>query len=404
VGAAGTAAAAPDDPPLVTDVAGLEAIVERLRTVERYALDTEFHREKTYWPHVALVQIGWPDGPAGPAGVALIDPLAVDLAPLAEILAGPATMIAHAAEQDLEVLELACGRGPSRLLDTQVAAGLTGHGSASLASLSAIYLGLEVAKGDRLTDWSARPLNRSQLRYAASDVDHLLELADKILADLDRRGRRRWAEEESELVRTRRQGGQNPKKAWWRLRDARQLRGSARGVAQEVAAWREERARTLDLPVRHVLPDLALQSMAHRAPTSTGELAGVRGLDSRYLRAGAGAELLAAIERGRRLPADELLLPPVDEVPKELRPAVALAMAWTAQLARDAAVDTALFATRSDLVAFLRDDPAARLAAGWRAELAGTVLRQLVNGEAALAFDGRGGLVVEARSRRSLEG
>jgi ribonuclease D len=391
-----------DTPALVADAAGFDEVIARLRTVERYALDTEFHREKTYWPQVALVQVAWPEGPEGPAGLALIDPLAVDLAPLAEILRGPATMVAHAAEQDLEVLQLACGCGPSRLLDTQVAAGFCGHGSSSLASLSAIYLDLDVAKGDRLTDWSARPLSRSQLRYAAADVDHLLELADRIVADVERRGRLAWAEEESELLRTRRQGGSDPRRAWWRLRDARQLKGSSRGVAQEVAAWREERARSLDVPVRHVVPDLALQSIAHRPPATSADLAAVRGLESRFLRGDAGAGLLAAIERGRSLPAADIQAPPADEVPKELRPAVALAMAWTAQLARDEAVDTTLLATRSDVVAFLRDDPAARLGVGWRAELAGTALRQLLTGEASLAFDGHGGLVLEARSRRPL--
>jgi ribonuclease D len=397
------ASAGPLPPSLVADPAGLDAVLARLRTVDRYALDTEFHREKTYWPRVALVQIAWPEGPAGPAGLALIDPLAVDLTPLAEILTGPATMVAHAAEQDLEVLQLACGAVPGKLLDTQVAAGLTGHGSASLASLSADYLGVEVAKGDRLTDWSARPLTPSQLRYAAADVEHLLELAERIVADLASRGRREWAEEESELVRTRRQGGSDPRRAWWRLRDARQLRGSARGVAQEVSAWREERARRVDLPVRHVVPDLALQSIAHRPPTSMKELEAVRGLDGRYLRGEAGPDLLAAVQRGRRLPPEELELPPADEVPKELRPAIALAMAWTAQLARDAAVDTTLLATRSDLVAFLRDEPRARRATGWRADLVGAGLRRLIGGDAALAFDGHGGLVLESRSRRPLD-
>src|SRR6201981_2878292 len=111
--------------------------MDRLLDADRYALDTEFHRERTYWPHLALVQVAWParasDG--SPAGVALTDPLAVDVAPLSKVLAGPGLMVAHAAEQDLEVLERACGRGPTRLFDTQVAAGFTGHGSSSLASL-----------------------------------------------------------------------------------------------------------------------------------------------------------------------------------------------------------------------------------------------------------------------------
>jgi ribonuclease D len=182
---------------LIADPSGLAEVVDHLRTVDRYALDTEFHREKTYWPHVALVQIAWPATESAPGGLALVDALAVDLHPLAEILDGPATLIAHAAEQDLEVLTRSCGTVPGRLWDTQVAAGFAGLGSASLATLSAKYLGIDVAKGDRLTDWSARPLTASQLAYAAADVEHLIELSDAISADLEARGRTEWAEPRS---------------------------------------------------------------------------------------------------------------------------------------------------------------------------------------------------------------
>ncbi|MHB8506750.1 MAG: HRDC domain-containing protein, partial [Acidimicrobiales bacterium] len=249
---------------------------------------------------------------------------------------------------------------------------------------------------------AARPLSASQLRYAAADVEWLLELADAIGGELERRGRLSWAEEECELVRTRAAVPADPARAWWRLRDARQLRGSARGVAQEVAAWREERARRIDVPVRHVLPDLAVQAIAHRPPSSRSELSSVRGLEPRFLRGDVPAELLAAVERGRRRPEDALVLPPGDEVPRELRPAVALAMAWVAQLARDEAIDAATLATRADLVAFVTGDDSGRLASGWRAGLVGEPLRRLVVGDAAIAFDGAGGLVVEERSRRAL--
>lgn len=389
-------------PLLVTDAAGLAGVLERLGRVERYALDTEFHRERTYRPRVALVQVAWPAVGAEPAGVALIDAQAVDIGPLAQVLAGPATMVAHAAEQDLEVLRLACGRGPSRLLDTQVAAGFAGAGTASLSTLSSAYLGLAIPKGDRLTDWSARPLTASQLRYAASDVDHLLELAERVEAELVVRGRLAWAEEECELLRRRALAEPDPTIAWWKLRDSRQLRGSSRGVAQEVAAWREERAARLDIPARHVLPDLALQAISHRPPASLDALRAVRGIEPRHLRAGAGSQVLAAVERGLRLPADQLRLPPADEVPRDLRPAVSLAMAWTAQLSKDIAVDAALLATRADMVALLRSEPASRLVNGWRAEVVGRPLRKLLAGDAALAFDGKGGLVIEARSHREL--
>ncbi len=394
---------APMSADLVSTRGDLTVIVERLRGAPRYALDTEFHRERTYWPRVALVQLAW-SGPAGATEVALVDPQAVDLRPLAEILDGPGTMVAHAADQDLEVLRLACGTGPSRLLDTQIAAGFAGHGSASLAALSSRYLGIEVAKGDRLTDWSVRPLTASQLRYAAADVDHLLDLAAAIEADLGRLGRIEWAEEESEILRARPHGPPDPKRAWWRLRDARQLRGQARGVACAVAAWREERAQDQDVPVRHVLPDLAVQAIAHRPPTSARALAAVRGLDQRFLRAGADDAILAAVERGRAMPDAEIEAPAADEVPRELRPAVALAMAWVGQVAKQSAVDASLLGTRSDVVGLLRPGGGSRLRFGWRWELAGSSIGPLVDGNAALAFDGDGGLLIEARSHQPLPG
>ncbi|MGI8751913.1 MAG: ribonuclease D [Acidimicrobiales bacterium] len=390
-------------PQLITDKESMTVVVDRLRSADRYALDTEFHRERTYWPKVALVQVAWGSNDDGPAGVVLIDPQAVDLSPLADVLAGPGTMVAHAADQDLEVLELVCGRGPSLLFDTQVAAGFAGWASASLASLSAGYLDIEITKGDRLTDWSRRPLTDSQLAYAAADVDHLLALGDALVADLDARGRLAWAEEECEGLRLRSHGPADSAKAWWKLRDSRKLQGSARGVAQAVAAWRDERARELDQPLRSILPDLALQSIAQSAPTTATALQRCRGLDGRHGRPVVVDGILAAVAHGKTLKGDQLALPPTDEVPREMRPAVALAAAWVAQLGRERHLDAALLATRWDIGTFLGGDPASRLNSGWRAQMAGEPLRRLLAGEAALAFDGQGGLTLEARSFRPFD-
>jgi ribonuclease D len=389
-------------PSVVSTPAALDELIKRLLTAERYALDTEFHRERTYWPHLALVQVAWPDGAAGPAGVALIDPLAVDVGPLARLLDSSAEMVAHAADQDLEVLENACGTVPARLFDTQVAAGFLGYGSASLAALASTFLQLGLPKGDRLTDWSQRPLTAGQLSYAAADVAHLLALADAITAALIEAGRLAWAEEECRALLSRAHRPGDPERAWWKLRDSRQLRGAARSVAQEVAAWREERARLTDQPARFVLPDLALQAIAHSQPRTRAALDQVRGLDQRHLRGQAPGQILAAVEQGRSLPANRVQLPPVDEVDREMRPAVALAAAWVAQLARDQRIDAALLATRGDLVAFLRTNGKSRLGQGWRAAMVGEPVSRLIRGDAALAFDGGGRLVLEIRSGEPL--
>ena len=363
--------------------------------LELYALDTEFHRERTYYPRLALLQV------ASAGGVVLVDPLAVDVRPLAEVLSGPGTMVAHAGDQDVEVLELACGAAPSRLYDTQVAAGFLGMATPSLSRLVENLLGRSLPKSDRLTDWTRRPLTSAQRRYAAADVAHLLELHQVLLARLDAVGRRAWAEQEcAELLAGRRRANA-PEEAWWKMRDARQLRARSRSVAQEVAAWRERRAAQLDIPARHVLPDMALASIAHRPPRNREELAQVRGLDRRHLGREVTSGVLDAVQRGLALPSSELRVPPEATVDRTRRPVVALAAAWVGQLAADLEVDANLLATRSDLADLLSRRPS-RLDHGWRREVVGVPVAGLAAGEAALAFDGRGGLVLEERSHRAV--
>jgi ribonuclease D len=388
-----------ENPQIVTDAEALAALVDELVAAPRYALDTEFHRERTYWPRLALVQVAWQAGVGDVPRVALVDPQAVDPEPLAKVLAGSGTMVAHAASQDLEVLSRACHTVPSGLFDTQVAAGFLGYGSASLASLVERFLHLHLAKGDRLTDWSRRPLSQSQLAYAASDVAHLLALTDTVSEQLAGRGRLEWAEEECAAVLSRPSSPGDPEEAWWKLRDNRQFQGVSRAIAQEVAAWREERARALDVQPRMVLPDLALLSIAHSPPASAAALRETRGIDVRHLRGGADEEIMAAVARGRALPADRLRVAQNDQVSKELRPAVALTSAWVAQLSRDEEVDAALLATRSDVVEFLSGKAGARLGRGWRAQLVGAPLHRLASGDASLALDGHGRLLLEDRPR-----
>ncbi|HET9060247.1 MAG TPA: HRDC domain-containing protein [Acidimicrobiales bacterium] len=385
-------------PELITDTPALDRLVQELIRAPRYALDTEFHRERTYWPRLALVQVAWEQADDEPLRIALIDPQAVPPAALSEVLAGPGLMVAHAATQDMEVLARNCGRLPARLFDTQVAAGFLGCGSASLASLADRYLHLRLAKGDRLTDWSRRPLSASQLSYAASDVAHLLALADVIISQLRARGRLSWAEEECAAMLARPTGPPDPAEAWWKLRDNRQFQGVSRGIAQEVAAWREVKAQELDVHPRMVLPDLALLSIAHSPPTSMAGLRETRGLDARHLKGGADADIMAAVARGRQLPPSELHVAQTEQVSKELRPAVALASAWVAQLSRDEEVDASLLATRSDIVEFLSGRDGAKLGRGWRGPLVGAPVRKLAEGKASLALDGHGRLLIEDRA------
>jgi ribonuclease D len=292
---------------------------------------------------------------------------------------------------------------PDVLFDTQLAAGFLGYGTPSLASLVQGELGVRLPKGDRLTDWLRRPLGMDARVYAAGDVAHLLPLAAGIRRKLEAKGRLDWALDECEGLRARSMVEREPDEAWWRVKEARSLRGQAVGVAQSVAAWRERRAGEVDQPLRFVLPDLALVGIAQKPPADLRSLQRVRGLDDRHLRGGAADSLLAAIRAGEAMPKEQYRLPPASDVDRELRPAITLVSAWISQLARDLGVDTTILATRHDLEALLRGDPTARLATGWRADAVGAAIQDLVGGRAALAFDGRGGLVLEERTGRPFD-
>jgi len=369
----------------IADQAAFEALIDEVEREPRYALDTEFHRERTYFPRLALVQVAWS------GGVALIDPLAVDMGTFARLLQSDSLAVLHAAQQDLDVLQTSCRSIPKRLFDTQLAAGFLGYSTPSLSSLLQSELKVQVAKGDRLTDWLQRPLTAEQREYAASDVDHLLALHDRITAQLTALGRLDWALEACEELRCRPTGPADPMDAWLRIKDTKVLKAKGRGVARSVAAWRERRAMHSDIPVRQVLPDLAILGVAQRAPRTVPELMACRGVEERHARGRLGEEILAAVAAGRE---DEPEMPSGDgeELSRTLRPAVTLVSAWIGELSRQRRMDPTLLATRADLVALLRGDPDARLAHGWRAAFIGDDLRHLVDGRAALSFDGKGGL------------
>lgn len=374
----------------------LDHVVEDLLDTDRYAIDTEFHRERTYYPQLALIQIAWRDD------LVLIDPIAVDVAPLAEVFRTDVEAVLHACSQDLEVLELVTGAAPSRIFDTQIAAAFVGMRTPSLASLHDQLLGLKLPKANRLTDWLRRPLEPAQQSYAASDVEHLLEIQDLLIDQLEDNGRLRWAEDECELVRAKGLSVRKPEEAWLRIKEARSLGARARTAAQQLAAWRERSAQDRNIPVRHVLPDLAIVALAQKAPTEPGDVSRTRGLERRSVSKRDAAEIVEVIAA-----AKDLDPPPAQPRRSgggpDLRPAVTLIAAWMSQYADDMKLDPAMLGSRSDIEEFVRSGES-RLAHGWRHDLAGSAIRSLLAGEAAVAFDGDGRVVVEKRSNEPIDG
>ena len=364
----------------ITNQAELDSLVDELSDTRAYALDTEFHRERTYLPQLAVVQL------ATRERIALVDALAVDVRPLSRVFQSNAVCVMHAGSQDLEILELVSGTVPQRMFDTQIAALFCGYRTSSLGRLVEGFLGIELDKSAQLSDWTRRPLPEADLRYAASDVAHLLELRDTLVGRLDDRGRLQWAEEEIERLRSKDRSAPDPATLWWKLRGKTKLNGRACGVAQELAAWRDQVAKKQNRPPRTVLSDMALLALAQRPARNTEQLRGVRNFDlGRFKHTD---QLLSAIQRGTQLPKDEVRLPPKkpDNLPN-VDGVIALCLAWLAQRAGEEDLDMSVLGTRDDVTSLVLHQPS-RLANGWRDTLVGRELRSIIDGTAGLRVNG----------------
>ena len=378
---------------VVEDGAGLDALIDELAGEPLYGFDTEFHTERTYVPDLALIQIAWRDK------TAIVDPLAVDPAPLAAVFGGPGIAVVHAAAQDLDVLMGACGVVPAVVFDTQIVAGFLGLSTPSLARLVDQMLGLALPKADRLSDWLLRPISDAEIAYAVSDVAYLLELRTVLEERLRALGRLEWALDECDIVLGDRTPARVPEEAWWKLGDIRGMTRRTRAVAQEMAAWRERTAAGTNRPRRTVLSDLGLMAISQRPPQNAAELRRMRGVDGRHLAQGRAAEILEAVRRGLALPPEQVRMPTEGREAPAPAAAVAVCSGLVRQIADDLDFDQGLLATRADIAQVLSGEPS-RLDVGWRRDLVAAPLRRLIVGDVATAFDRNGHLVLEERSHR----
>ena len=369
------------EPRWIDDDRALAELVSILVDEPAYGLDTEFMSERSYWPQLCLVQVSWAKG------VALVDPLACDVRALEAVLRAPATMITHAGASDLPILDRALGARPTALFDVQLAAGFVGLGLPSLGTLVSVLLGIRLDKSEQLADWTKRPLSDATRRYAAADVEHLFPLTIELEHRLQDMGRERWAASECELLRTTADRRVDPDVAWWKIKGASSMRGEKARIAQSVAAWRERRAQRLDLLPRFVLPDLALAAVVGRPPRTRDQLFALRGVNR--LPDDVVRELLDAVEAGREMPRERLRVPDKYDDGPELDAAVALLVAYVAELARAERLEKQLLATRDDVKALVYGRPS-RLDSGWRAQIAGDALHRLLEGKAVIRLTDHG--------------
>ena len=366
---------------------------QRARTAGRFGIDTEFMSEGRYRALLCLVQIAVDSTePEGEPTILLIDSLTdVDVRPLAQLLADPdVEVVLHAGRQDVAILRRAWQTELTNIFDTQIAAGFSGQSAQSgYGNLLGAVLGRRVGKTASYTKWDARPLTAEQLGYAGEDVAHLLELADEIQRQLAEHGRLEWATEECRRL----EGAtdeRDPMTAWERLPRIGQLDPRSRAVARELAAWRERTASTQDRPVGSILADPALVELAKRHPSTIAGLDQIRGLHPPTIKR-RGEAILEAIARGRE--ADPIVR---DEVRGRSEsgdaPLIALAEALLRARALDAELAYELIASRAELeqiVAAARrgeHEPEVRTLTGWRRELVGDDLADLLAGDGAIAI------------------
>jgi ribonuclease D len=371
---------------LITTTDALAAFCKPLADAEFITVDTEFMRERTYWPKLCLAQV------AGPDDAAAIDALAdgIDLSPLDELMANPRVLkVFHAARQDLEIFYLRMNKVPAPLFDTQVAAMVCGHGeAASYESLATKLAKAKIDKSSRFTDWSRRPLSERQISYALSDVTHLRLVYEKLKAQLDRTGRLPWIAEEMAVLNEPGTYRADPDLAWRRLKP----RGASPrllAVLREVAAWRERTAQRIDIPRQRLLRDEQLLEIASHAPKTTEELGMTRGLGRGFAEGWQGRELLEAIEKARALPDSEL--PTRDKPPEQLRAPGAVVDLLRTLLrlkAEKAGVAGRLVASADELDRLAAGKRDVSVLKGWRREVFGAEAVDLIEGRLALALDG----------------
>jgi ribonuclease D len=383
-------------------------IAARASARGRFAIDTEFVSERRYQALLCLAQVAVPD-PDASNGVRteVLDPLAggVDTVPLAGVLADPTVeVVVHAGRQDVAILRRSWGTEVRNVFDTQVAAGFLGMGSQeSYESLVRKVLNLRLGGSESFTRWDRRPLTKEQLEYAADDARCLLALGERLEERLAERGRLDWAREECRALEDA-TDERVPERLYDRLPRLARLSDSARGVALELVEWREDAARAMDRPAAYLLPDHVLVELARRAPRNRRDLEHVRGLPPPTLhRRGPG--LLKAVERGRRRAAPPGPPEPPGREPRDA-PLVSLAQALVRQRSIESGVAVELIATQAELGAFVAalrrgdDGGHVRVGRGWRSELVGDELRELLRGRRSLGVGGDGRLRVTETTER----
>jgi ribonuclease D len=380
----------PEFPPptVVTDTDALAALCRRLAGEEFVTVDTEFMRERTYYPELCLVQL------AGETEVAILDTVSdrLELSPLGDLLANPAvTKVFHAARQDVEIFVHRFDAVPTPLFDTQVAAMVAGFGDqVGYDALVSNLTGGSIDKAHRFSDWAARPLSPAQMTYAAADVTWLRAVYRRLRDRLVEEGRLSWVAEEMAILTNLATYRTDPETAWERLK----VRGNNRrflAMVRTLAAWREQEAQRINIPRQRLLKDETLMEIAAIAPANPEALSRARGITRGFAEGRTGASLLEAAAATIALPEAEL--PPAPRQRETARPSAALVQLLKVLLTarcEENQVAPKLIASSDDIDRIASEEaPDVPALHGWRRAVFGEDAVALREGRLALGVDGK---------------
>ncbi|WP_448657816.1 ribonuclease D [Sphingomonas sp. CJ99] len=383
--------------PLIEDSATLAQLCARLATADFVTVDTEFMRENTFWPELCLIQI------ADDKEAAAVDPMApgIDLGPLLDLLVNNEDVLKvfHAGGQDVEIVYNLTGKTPHPIFDTQIAAMALGQGEQiGYSNLVDSWLGIQVDKGARFTDWSRRPLDKRQIDYAIADVTHLSRIFPKMLNKLKKTGRGAWLNEEMERLADPANYTNDPDLAWQRIR-VPSRKAEVLGRLKALARWREIEAQNKNLPRGRIAKDETIADIAGTPPREQRDLGRVRGLSASWGANDIGGRLMEALRGAEPLPADEM---PVRD---DRKPGLGKEGALVADLlklllkirARDIDVASKLLARSDDLEALAAGQrEGLAVLTGWRYDQFGRDALDLVEGR--LGFTVQGGRLKMTRT------
>ncbi|WP_260580363.1 ribonuclease D [Sphingopyxis sp. PET50] len=372
--------------PLIETSAALVEFCNLIKASDFIAVDTEFMRENTFWPELCLIQV------ANSEHAAAIDPMAkdMDLAPLLDLLVGNEDMLKvfHAGGQDVEIIFNLTGKTPHPIFDTQIGQMALGQAEqVGYSNLVEAWVGVQLDKGARFTDWSQRPLDKRQIDYAIGDVTHLAKIFPMMLKKLVKTGRGHWLDEEMEKLADPSNYSVDPDQAWHRIKIPSR-KPDVLGRLQALAAWREREARSKNLPRGRIVKDETLADLAAHPPKDQDGLGRVRGLSATWKSNDIGGRLMDALANAKPLGRDDM----PDRAPRG--PGLGKEGALVADLlklllkirGRELNVAARLIARSDDLEALAagrRDDIA--MLQGWRYEVFGQAALDLVEGRMGFA-------------------